>query len=123
MSDLFFFLSAGPTIAFEAFSVVDSWGQPRASLHASQALVGNIAAALNQARPIARGKKDASEQQLGSALQTAFAEALPKVSRRGSAHCMLTMMRMTTLQRDNPCETWHSFAKPCKRPTGIAWPS
>ena len=59
---------------------MDSWGQPRASLHASQGLVGNIVVTLNQARPIARGEKDAVEQQLGSALQIAFAEALPKVS-------------------------------------------
>lgn len=61
---------------------MDGWGQPRASLHASQALVGNIVTALNMARPIARGKKDASEQQLGFALQIAFAQALPKVSSR-----------------------------------------
>ena len=80
MSDIVFPLSAGPAVAFEAFSLVDSCGQPKASLHASQALVGNIVGALNQARPIARGQKDASEQQLGSALQIAFTEAMPKVS-------------------------------------------
>ena len=92
MSDLFLFLFAGPTVAYEAFSVVDSWGQPRASLHASQALAGNIVTALNQARPIARGKKDVSEQQLGFALQVAFTQALPKVSSCSCANdcvCML----------------------------------
>ena len=79
---------------------MDGWGQPRASLHASQTLVGNIVTALNQARPNARGKKDASEQQLKSALQIAFAEALPKVSScccAGACICMLMMKGMTTL--------------------------
>ena len=73
-------MPAGPEVAFEAFSVLDGFGRPSAPLHASKTLVASILAALDGSKPIARARKDASDEQLGFALQVAFTEALPKVS-------------------------------------------
>ena len=73
-------MPAGPAVAFEAFSVLDGFGRPSAPLHASKTLVAGILAALDGSKPIARARKDASDEQLGFALQVAFMEALPKVS-------------------------------------------
>ena len=72
-------MPAGPEVAFEAFSVLDGFGRPSAPLHASKTLVPTIIAALDGSKPIARARKDASDEQLGFALQLAFMEALPKV--------------------------------------------
>ncbi|KAL0043580.1 hypothetical protein WJX79_009050 [Trebouxia sp. C0005] len=73
----------GPEVAFEAFSVLDGFGRPSAPLHASKTLVASILAALDGSKPIARARKDASDEQLGFALQVAFTEALPKALLEG----------------------------------------
>jgi len=67
-------------VAFEAFSVLDGFGKPSAPLHASKTLVATVLQALDGSKPIARARKDPSDEQLGFALQVAFVEALPKVS-------------------------------------------
>ncbi|KAL0043377.1 hypothetical protein WJX79_003113 [Trebouxia sp. C0005] len=74
---------ASPAVAFEAFSVLDGFGRPSAPLHASKTLVAGILAALDGSKPIARARKDASDEQLGFALQVAFMEALPKALLEG----------------------------------------
>ena len=71
---------AGPEIAFEAFSVLDGFGRPSAPLHVSKTLVPTVLAALDGSKPIARARREASDGQLGFALQVAFMEALPKVT-------------------------------------------
>ncbi|DBA73513.1 TPA: hypothetical protein ACH3X1_011539 [Trebouxia sp. C0004] len=73
----------GPEIAFEAFSVLDGFGQPSAPLHALKTLVPSVLEALNGSKLIAWARRDPSDQQLGFALQVAFMEALPKALLEG----------------------------------------
>ena len=69
----------GEKVAWNAFAIVDGFGQKAPPVHAAKDLVDNIMAEVRQADHEVSTPEGASSEELAYALQDSFTKALPQV--------------------------------------------
>ena len=71
-------LLAGKKVAWNAFAILDAFGQKAPPLHAAKDLVDNVMAAVTQAGHVVKIPEGANSEEVTCALQLSFVEALPQ---------------------------------------------
>ena len=72
-------IAAGKKVAWNAFAIVDGFGQKAPPVHAAKDLVDNVMAEVRQAGQVVSTPEGASSEELAYALQDSFTKALPQV--------------------------------------------
>ena len=87
---------AGKKVAWNAFAVLDGFGQKAPPVRAAKDLVDNVMAAVTQAGHVVSVPEGASSEEVTHALQLSFVEALPQAWQHPPLCCTVLQFSQTS---------------------------